>query len=100
VPQLARLAFPAMGYTDWRAAAIDAAGLFRRFRRPSKRQAEMAELRRDLDACLMMFDHLATPGNGDWSAQWDYISGVLDSIGKRGISGSADWLDQIRGGPF
>jgi hypothetical protein len=98
-----------MGYTDWRAAAIDAAGLFRRFRCPSKRQAELAELRRNfqaqidenrrgLDACLMMLDHLATAGNGGWAAQWDYIGEILACIGKRGISGSADWLDQIRGG--
>jgi hypothetical protein len=86
-----------VGYTDWRAAAQDAASLIRRLRRPSKRQVQMDELRRDVDACLKIFDHLSTGGSGDWSAQWAYVDQVLREIGKRGISGAGDWLDELRG---
>lgn len=86
-----------MGYTDWRAAATDLAQLLRRFRRPSKRQIQLDELRRDLDACLSILDHMATAGSGDWSAQWAYVDQVLTGIGKRGISHAGDWLNDLRG---
>lgn len=87
-----------MGYTDWREMARDAAGLARRLRRPGRRQQQMDELRRDLDACLKIFDHMSTGGSGDWSAQWTYVEQVLTGIGKRGISHACDWLDELRGG--
>jgi hypothetical protein len=86
-----------VGYTDWRAAATDFAQLIRRFRRPGKRQLQYEELRRDIDACLMMSGHLATPGSGGWSAQWAYLDKTLTEIGKRGISHASDWLDELRG---
>jgi hypothetical protein len=82
---------------DWRAAAQDAASIVRKLRRPSKRQQQLDELRRDVNACLMILDHLSTAGAGDWSAQWAYVEQVLSSIGKRGISGAGDWLNEIRG---
>lgn len=63
---------------------VDAAGLMRRLRRPIKRQLEMAELRRDLDACLRIFDQLSTAGSGDWSAQWAYVEKALAGVGKGG----------------
>jgi hypothetical protein len=85
-----------VGYTDWRAAVQDFAALIRRVRRPSRRQTEIAELRRDINACLMILDHMSTAGSGDWSAQWEYVHLVLTDIGKRGISGAGDWLDTIR----
>ena len=87
----------AMGYMDWRAAAQDATSVVRKLRRPSKRQQQLDEIQRDLNACLMIFDHMSTAGSGDWSAQWDYVGQVLTSIGKRGISHAGDWLDEIRG---
>jgi len=86
-----------VGYTDWRAAVQDASGLIRRLRRPTRRQQQIDELRRDLDACLKIFDHLATGGSGDWAAQWAYVDQVLTGIGKRGISHSGDWLNELRG---
>lgn len=86
-----------MGYTDWRAAVQDIAGVVRRLRRPTKRQQQIDELRRDLDACLKIFDHLATGGSGDWAAQWAYVDRVLTEIGKRGISHAGDWLNELRG---
>ena len=91
------LRWPLVGYSDWRVAVQDAIGLARRLRRPSKRQQQQDELRRDLDACLKIFDHLATGGSGDWAAQWAYVDQVLTEVGKRGISHAGDWLDELRG---
>lgn len=33
------------------------------------------------EACLAMFQHLAAAGNGDWSAQWDFINEKLKAVG-------------------
>ena len=33
------------------------------------------------EACLAMFHHLAAAGNGNWSAQWDFINEKLKSVG-------------------
>jgi hypothetical protein len=33
------------------------------------------------EALLAMFQHLTTPGSGDWSAQWDFIRDKLQAVG-------------------
>lgn len=54
--------------------------------RSHRRQwAEIQQLRRDLDGCLRILDHLSQPGSGDWSAQWTYARKVLGDLGKDGI---------------
>ena len=90
---------PVMGYADCRIAVQDAISLTRKLRRPTKKQQQADELRRDIDACLMIFDHLATGGSGDWAAQWAYVDQILTEVGKRGISHAGDWLDELRDRP-
>jgi hypothetical protein len=52
--------------------------------------AEIADLRRDVNGCLKILDHLSTAGTGDWGQQWAYVREVLDEINKNGICRLAD----------
>lgn len=51
-----------------------------------KQLEEIAELRKDVDALLMILDHWVTPGAGDKQRQFEYMAEVLNVRGKRGIS--------------
>jgi hypothetical protein len=50
---------------------------------------EIAELRKDVDALLTVLDHWVTPGAGDKQRQFQYMAEVLQTRGKRGISGAS-----------
>jgi hypothetical protein len=50
--------------------------------------AEIADLRKDVDALLMVIDHWTTPGAGDKQRQFDYMAEILQARGKNGISGA------------